>query len=165
MGAERELRVMAMVRRQFAAVFALALIAMGAVVWTPMSRTLAGGLEDVPGRSDKEKIQGAWVAVSAELGGKPVSDEQVKKCKVTFEGDKIHLEGLVKGEGKGSFALDPSKNPRTIDILITDEDDVAAIYALDGDELRLCINTGGSERPKEFATTGQSKFLLIVFKR
>jgi uncharacterized protein (TIGR03067 family) len=156
---------MAMVRRRFAAAFAFALIAIGAVVWTPTSRTLAGGLEDAPGRSDKEKIQGAWVAVSGEMGGKQVPDEHVKKCKVTFQGDKIHLEGLVKGEGKGSFALDPSKNPRTIDILITDEDDVAAIYALDGDTLRLCLNSGGSERPKEFATTGQSKFILIVFKR
>jgi uncharacterized protein (TIGR03067 family) len=157
---------MAMVRSQFAAAFAFVLIAIGAVVCPPVSRSRAAELEDVPGQSDQEKIQGTWVAVSGELGGKKVSDERVKKCKVSFQGDKIHLEGLVRGEGKGRFTLDPVKKPRAIDILITDQEDIAAIYDLDDpDQLKLCINTGGSERPKDFTTTGQDKFILIVFKR
>jgi uncharacterized protein (TIGR03067 family) len=122
-------------------------------------------LAEDAGPADREKIQGSWVAVSGEMGGKKVSEERTKACSVTFQGDTVHLKGLVRGEGKGKFSLDPGKKPKSIDIFIEDEEDTAAIYELDGDMLKICINAGGRERPKKFTTSADDRFILIVFKR
>ena len=96
-------------------------------------------------------------------GGKKVGEEKVKNVKITFVGDKIEIEGLMQDKGKGTFTLDPTKKPKAIDIRIPNEEDVAGIYEFDGKALKLCLNTSGSERPKEF--TGKGKQILLLLKR
>src|SRR5262249_2328783 len=120
---------------------------------------------DEPGKTnpDKEAIQGTWIAESAQTEGKKIGDDQVKKCKISFNGDKIELVGLSHGKGQGTFTLDPTKKPQGIDMRIPDMDDVFGIYELDGKTLKLCLNAGPGERPKEF--TGKGHHIWLVMKR
>jgi RNA polymerase sigma-70 factor (ECF subfamily) len=119
-------------------------------------------------KSDKDKLQGSWVAVSGEVGGKKAPEEFVQKCQVIIAGDKITLTGLVRGEKEkgveGTFTLDPATKPRAIDISLTNREDALGIYELERDTLKLClVEATGSERPTEFA--GRDQQLLIILKR
>jgi RNA polymerase sigma-70 factor (ECF subfamily) len=121
----------------------------------------------VQDKTDKEKLQGTWHAVSGEVGGKDVSEEFAKKLSIVFAGDKITLAGLVRGEKEngveGTFKLDPTAKPKAIDIHITNKEDGVGIYELDGDTLKLCMVEATLERPTEFA--GKDRQVLIVLKR
>jgi RNA polymerase sigma factor (sigma-70 family) len=122
----------------------------------------------IQGKTDKEKLQGTWHAVSGEAEGKDVSEEFVKKLSIVFAGDKITLAGLVRGENEkgveGTFKLDPTAKPKAIDINITNKEDAVGIYELEGDTLKLCIvEAANNERPSEFA--GKNRQVLIVLKR
>jgi uncharacterized protein (TIGR03067 family) len=75
-----------------------------------------------------------------------------------------------------TFVVDPSKKPATIDLVFTDEknkgEKVLGIYALENDELKICLNTKfrpskkDDPRPTEFATkSGGPGRLLFVLKR
>jgi RNA polymerase sigma-70 factor (ECF subfamily) len=119
--------------------------------------------QDADKKTDKDMLQGAWVAESGETGGQKVGQEKVKAVKITFEGDKIEIVGLMQDKGKGTFTLDPTKKPKTIDLRIPGEEDVAGIYEFDGKTFKLCLNTAGMERPKEF--TGKGRQILLILKR
>jgi RNA polymerase sigma factor (sigma-70 family) len=119
-------------------------------------------------KSDKDKLQGTWVAVSGEAGGKKAPDEFIQKCQVVIAGDKITLAGLVRGEKEkgveGTFKLDPATKPKAIDIGLTNREDALGIYEVAGDTLKIClVEATGNERPTEFA--GNDKQILIVLKR
>ena len=118
-------------------------------------------------KKEMAKLEGAWTVVSAERDGSKASEDVVKKVKITFAKDKL----VVKQGDKTiemSYALDPSKNPKTIDITYLDGDrkgEVSqGIYALDGDNLKICMHRG-SNRPPEFETRADSQRHLIVLKR
>jgi RNA polymerase sigma factor (sigma-70 family) len=119
-------------------------------------------------KTDKDKLQGIWVAVSGEAGGKKAPEEFVQKCKIVIAGDKITLAGLVRGEKEkgveGTFKLDTAATPRAIDISLTNREDALGIYAVDRDTLKMCfVEATGNERPTEFAGKGQQ--ILVVLKK
>jgi uncharacterized protein (TIGR03067 family) len=115
-------------------------------------------------RRDREKLQGTWQAVSGEENDKPLSDDFVKNYKATFRGDKVKLSA-IDDSGEGTFTVDPTKDPKTIDIEISDSEKAVGIYHVEGDTLKLCMveDRDGNERPTEFVGTG--KQVLIVFRR
>ena len=49
----------------------------------------------------------------AELGGKKVSEDELKDVKVIFQGNMMTLQ--YGKEEKGTFKLDPSKKPKAMD--------------------------------------------------
>lgn len=117
-------------------------------------------------KDDKEKLKGTWVVVSVEAGGRKMPEEEVKNrnMSMTFVEDKIVLEGFFKGKGaRGTFKLDSTKKPRTIDVDLEDEKDAVGIYELEKDSLKLCISESGTPRPTEF--TGKGEQQLFVLKR
>jgi RNA polymerase sigma factor (sigma-70 family) len=130
----------------------------------------AGKVADEPktDKSDKDKLQGSWTAVSGEMGEKEVPEEAVKNCKFVFTGDKVVIIGLFRGEKEkgveGTFKLAPTTKPKAIDITITNKEDALGIYDVEGDTLKICmVEATGNERPNEFA--GKDKQILIVLKR
>jgi clostripain len=118
---------------------------------------------------DKDKVQGTWNAFSSEAGGK---ENPGAEAILTFKGDGFRVKQRDGTSPKGTFKLDPSTTPKSIDLKIEEESDdgktttVLGIYQLEGDKLTVCIGDPGSgDRPKEFATREGSRYLLLRFKR
>jgi uncharacterized protein (TIGR03067 family) len=102
-------------------------------------------------KPDQDLIQGNWTVTKAEENGK--SQDELVKSIFAFKDNKV----TVQPGPNMTFKLDPTKNPKTIDIQPVDAKEPAlGIYELTGDKLRLCIMDPGGARPKEFkaATKG-----------
>ena len=76
---------------------------------------------------------------------------------MTFSGDTFVVtlaDGTIPI--KGTYKLDPTRNPKTIDWLDTIGEDAGktllAIYSLEGDRLVFCAAHPGLERPTQFRT-------------
>jgi uncharacterized protein (TIGR03067 family) len=63
---------------------------------------------------DTKQLQGTWSVVMAELGGKKVSEDELKDVKVIFQGNMMTLQ--YGKEEKGTFKLDPSKKPKAMGV-------------------------------------------------
>ena len=122
-------------------------------------------------KKDKELIQGAWRPVSGEQGG--TAQDDAKEHLLTFEGDMFSIKRGDQQFIKGTFTLDPSQKPKTIDMKVTEgrkEEDkgkmVRGIYEVSKDTLKWCTAEPGSEdRPKEFATMAGNRHMLVTLKR
>ena len=68
------------------------------------------------------------------------------------------------------FKIDPTKKPKTIDLVDAKEKNgktAPGIYKLEGDELTLCWNATDSDRPTEFTKVRKTglDMRLLVLKR
>jgi uncharacterized protein (TIGR03067 family) len=123
------------------------------------------------GEAEKEleKLQGDWVAVSGETGGRPLLPKEVEQIKMTIKEDKWISAGIVKGTY--ALTLDPTADPKHLEMKGTEgplKGTVSlCIYKLDGDTLTVCTGTSKT-RPKDFVSKGNQQlesFHLFVFKR
>jgi uncharacterized protein (TIGR03067 family) len=134
----------------------------GKGVVTIAENALAG--DDNTSKTDQEKIQGTWIIVSFKLwddkgreidlvkeakgdGGEKMAQLiKEKKLKWVFTGERLTFSG---GDETPSFKykLDPSKKPKTIDVL-DDKEPQKGIYTLDGKELKIC--SGGTKHVRSF---------------
>jgi uncharacterized protein (TIGR03067 family) len=108
-------------------------------------------------------LQGAWVPLQYEAGGKKVQGEFnfrqiIKGNKVTFQ-----VNGETKAEGK--VVVDPTKNPKHLDFQFTSGQTDFIIYVRAGDYIIYCGNRDGKTRPSEFASgTANGGEYLQVWK-
>jgi uncharacterized protein (TIGR03067 family) len=105
-----------------------------------------------------KKFQGTWKQVRYERDGlREPPDEQGWEPLTTFAG-KEFVVTLADGSIpiKGTYRLDPTRNPKTVDWTDTIGEDAGktllAIYSLNGDRLVFCAAYPGLERPTEFRT-------------
>jgi uncharacterized protein (TIGR03067 family) len=128
------------------------------------SLSWAADAKDDAVKKEMEKLDGAWQLVGGQERGKD-ADLKDLKVRYTFAGQKITIKFVELDLEKSlSFTIDPSKKPKEIDIMSKDETRVG-IYALDGDTLKICTSKDKGDRPKEFATTADNGFALIILKR
>lgn len=103
------------------------------------------------------KLQGTWIAVSAEKQGNHVPEDELKQAglRLVIEGEKFTITTARGGtEGmKGTLKIDPGQKPTTIDVTAEVAGGRTAtatgICELNGDTLKWCY---GKERPTEFKT-------------
>src|SRR6266540_2270720 len=122
------------------------------------------------GEQKGENLDGTWLPVSIEIGGKKEPDKEHKGDKLIIQGDRFTM--LVgKDMIKGTFKVDRTSKPRTIDAYYEAEKDkkvtkvtVLAIYELKGDLLWVCGADPGKPRPKEFKTTKEDGHELTIYK-
>ncbi len=125
--------------------------------------------------SDREALQGLWVLEKVDLG-KAVRPDEVNQGKELIGKMQFLVTGDIWWEmiaGKSGVTvplrvqLDPTKNPKWIDLNEPNRDGVQrAIYELDGARLRLCtVNGGDRTRPAEFNTDGDAPLLVMEFRR
>ena len=113
---------------------------------------------------DPLKIEGRWKVASVDLAGMSVpglADAEL----VLADGKKVFTlpDGRVE---KGTYQLNAARQPGEIDATTEGKDGTEkGIYAVDGDTLKLCLATGGGQRPREFATRKGSDQILIVLRR
>jgi uncharacterized protein (TIGR03067 family) len=115
-------------------------------------------------QSDLQRLQGMWIAHSAEVEGKPLPPEKVVGS-LRFQGNKL---SLLMPDGKVdevSVTLRFAANPKQIDMVSLDKQKhLRGIYRFDGDRLILCVDDGNG-RPTDFTTKSGSTRQLMVFKR
>jgi uncharacterized protein (TIGR03067 family) len=117
---------------------------------------------------DSERVDGTWLGSKAELSGKPFPEELTRTIRITVEKGtyKVAHSGIVE---EGTFKLDSSTRPKSLDMTGTNGQNkgkqLLAIYELDGDNLKVCYDLTGKNRPKEFKTTEGSQQYLVIYKR
>ena len=123
-----------------------------------------------PAGDDQEALQGAWECESAELEGKAMPEDEVKKMRVVIKGDRMVI--VPGGEFERlSFKVDAAKNPRVLHVTPTEGKDkgktTPVIYELDpkAGTLKLCFDTKeGKKLPTEFAAKPGSGMILLTLK-
>ena len=120
-------------------------------------------------KKELERFQGTWKFESLEVGGMKMDVGVYKDVRLILEGDKFtHKEG--KEPAHGTFKVDVSKKPKTIDITFTDGPEkgntILGIYELDGDTYRVCIDLAKKDvRPTKFESKKGTMLVLEVLKR
>jgi uncharacterized protein (TIGR03067 family) len=121
-------------------------------------------------KTDLKKLQGHWKLVSAVVDGKKLSADLIKDRgdRIEIEGEKYTYRGLVIREM--TLALDPTKNPKEIDLTQRRGDQTKvwrAIYEVDGDTLKVCRHKDGDgePRPTGFTSKAGSGWSSSVWKR
>jgi uncharacterized protein (TIGR03067 family) len=122
-------------------------------------------------KGDREAIQGTWRVVSAQDNGRPVprtapGGKQADGLKLVITSETITFQAGDVIHGKGGYTLDPAKMPKWIDLTEKDGRPAPGIYALEGDDLTVCYNEAGTERPDKFASeAGTPNDVLLVLRR
>ncbi len=119
------------------------------------------------GARNGDSIQGAWLPVAAELGGKLFPDEVRKTIKLVVSDDKYTVT-VGPAVDQGTLKLNSSATPKELDITGTEGPNkgrtILAIYERDGDTLRICYDLSGQGRPISFKTTEGSQLFLVTYK-
>jgi uncharacterized protein (TIGR03067 family) len=121
-------------------------------------------------RRDRAALQGVWRVTASEQGGEKVPAEDLKDLYLIFLGDAIHIREGGKSEEKFAFTLDPTKKLKEMDLTIRFGPNKGridrAIYDLDGNRLRICIQGDkDAPRPRDFSTRAGGKLWLVVLQK
>lgn len=118
-------------------------------------------------KPDKDKLQGEWTVTDAKKNGQgPPDRDEIVGQKLTFGGDKLKF-----GPFEGEWTLDPSKEPRQIDLTVLEGPEnekgkvAQGIYKLDGDKLTLHLSHPGGERPTSFESKEGENCILLTTER
>lgn len=119
-----------------------------------------------PTGNDRDKWQGVWKLVAAEVGGKAVATTGTPMVLLVYR-NRASLQYLDKEDLFGLY-LDTKAKPKAFDFAETAET-IEGVYSLEGDVLRLCFVPGEindeSPRPEQLATKPGDKRVLYVFNR
>ena len=118
--------------------------------------------------TDRDALQGTWLAVSAELGGKPVPEAVRKAIRLTLK-DDTYTVTVGNNPDRGTVRLDPAAKPKALDITGAEGPNkgkkIPAIYELHGDTLKICYDLGGRGRPTEFKAPAGTQLFLVTYER
>ncbi|HXG10950.1 MAG TPA: TIGR03067 domain-containing protein [Gemmataceae bacterium] len=121
-------------------------------------------------KRDLEKLQGTWIVASLIADGKEVPAEDLKDLRVVIKDNTYTLYVKDKVFEEGTFTIDPTKKPKTIDSTPTSGPNKGkkslGIYEIEGDTLKMASGPAGKDqRPKEFASKPGTEDELAVYKR
>jgi uncharacterized protein (TIGR03067 family) len=139
----------------------------------------AGGASAAEGakaavKAELKKLVGTWKVQAVESDGRTARDEDIKGLRYVIGADgKWELRKDDQTQARGTFTIDPTKKPKTIDFKIEESISEQAkgkmslgIYELDGDNLKVCRDwPGEGARPTELSAAAQSKRILGEYKR
>jgi uncharacterized protein (TIGR03067 family) len=117
---------------------------------------------------DLDSLQGVWVAVRAEMGGRPLPAEAVQKIRWTIAEDEAELQAGDRTE-KQTLALDSDRTPKQIDVTSEDGPNkgkvTKGIYQLAGTQLIVAMGQpGDNNRPKTLGPSTEG-VTVVVFQR
>jgi uncharacterized protein (TIGR03067 family) len=119
-------------------------------------------------KDDAKSMDGTWLPSAAELGGEKFPDEVRKTIKLV-PGDGKYTVTVGAEPDKGTIKLDPSKKPKSLDIMGTEGPNkgktILAIYEKTVDTLKICYDLSGKARPTEFKTTKGTQLFLVTYNR
>jgi uncharacterized protein (TIGR03067 family) len=110
------------------------------------------------------ELKGTWKLVAAEFGQDDI-EVPLNFPHWVIKGDTVRYGG----EPLAKLAIGATATPKTMDLTFLEEKrDYEAIYVIDGDKLKICVNTqtdGVKERPLDFTVKGKENRRLLVFER
>jgi uncharacterized protein (TIGR03067 family) len=120
-------------------------------------------------KKEKKALAGGWTVVSAERDGEAIIEEEARKIRLQFGDEKLTLKQSEKSKDL-LYRLEPDVNPRVIKLTATEgplkDKPVQGIYAINGNELKLCFPLKADvARPEKFATSSGSGLMLLILKR
>ena len=131
----------------------------------------AGSLTaDDKAEKDQEALQGTWQPETINQAGQAAPAEALKEFTFVIKNNTYTLSVGGNELENGTFKLDSSKKPKTIDLEIQSGNDKGkkqpGIYELEVDTFKVCLAfPGESDRPKELVPKADTKTVSFVFKR
>jgi uncharacterized protein (TIGR03067 family) len=120
-------------------------------------------------KKDVEKLQGDWVAVAYTIDGTSLPDDDVQAFFRTIKGNEYAVSRYRKVIGRGTFKLDATKSPKTLDAIPANAPaggkPILGIYSIEGDRLKFCVAAPGKDRPTEFSAKEGSGHTLTEWER
>jgi uncharacterized protein (TIGR03067 family) len=117
-------------------------------------------------KSDLKQFQGTWQPVFARNPeGNLVTDEELKAIRLVVKGNEFTFTNK-EASITGSFTIDPSKSPKTIDFVLTGgkpEEKFQGIYEIRGDRRLSCFALPKEKRPQELRPTAKG-YLMFEWK-
>jgi uncharacterized protein (TIGR03067 family) len=121
---------------------------------------------------DYQRLTGTFQLVSGVIDGKPVAEDIRKETKLVTDMNKFTVSagGQAGTSGAGTFTIDPTKSPKTVDSLQATGPDkgktVLGIYEIiDDNHKRACWAPVGRPRPTAFTSEPGSGHILQVWER
>ncbi len=102
--------------------------------------------------SDLEKIQGSWVAISAERDGLETTEKTLVNHRLNISGGQL---SMVSGKRvlRYNFKLDPGRKPKWITLEDPRETpSILGIYEIESSLMKISLDLAGVSRPKKFET-------------
>jgi uncharacterized protein (TIGR03067 family) len=135
-------------------------------------KTVAAAKTNSPEEANAKEyrvFEGTWRIVAMQIGGKDFPAEAFKNSLLIFKGRDFTAINH-RATTRGSFLVDTTKSPKTMDITIIDGPAKGAIYKniyeLKGDTYKLCgTSTAGKDRPKDFESKSDNGYIVQVLKR
>ena len=141
------------------------------LLWLVLAVGFVIGADKVDDAAKKEmtKLEGTWIATLGEEEGNKAPEEELKKMKLVFKGDKFTATAGDRLIMEGTLQVDPTKKPRAVDLKSTkgrlQGQTGLGIYELDGDTLKLCLVEPTRDRPSDFTSKAGSGRHFLVYKR
>jgi|SRR5208283_2086499 len=124
-------------------------------------------------KKELQKLQGTWVMVSGELGGKKAADEHMSRSKIVYEGDKLQI--MVPNQTAETIVaeivrIDPTKKPKEMHFIRKNGPNAGktliGIYEFEGDDqYKFAFDPTGAMTLKEFATKEGTGHVRNTWKR
>ena len=136
------------------------------MVWKRSKTVGAARMKAV--QDELNRFEATWKFVSIDVEGRSVPAERFGEDRLILKGKQF--TSTVRGNTtEGTFKIDPTATPKTIDITFTDgpgkDNTQKGIYELDGDTQKICWAAPGKPRPTEFEAKPKSGRMLQVLEK
>jgi uncharacterized protein (TIGR03067 family) len=119
--------------------------------------------------ADLKKMQVDWIVVTMVKDGTKIPNDDAQVLFRTVKDDTYTVSRFSKVVGKGTFKIDATKKPKTIDSTPAGPADKAqlirGIYEMDGDTFKACNAPPGKDRPTDFDAKEGSEHTMIIWQR
>jgi uncharacterized protein (TIGR03067 family) len=123
--------------------------------------------KDKAAKREMAKLDGNWEKVSRVADGKEVPRLPAESpLSLTLKNGKFTIEfkdGKVADDG--TFTIDPTVDPKSMDMSGRGGNDILAIYELKEDELKICSGPRGKARPTKLESKEGSGYTIDTWKR
>jgi uncharacterized protein (TIGR03067 family) len=123
-------------------------------------------------KKDYQRLSGTFQLLSGLIDGKPVAEEVRRQTRLVTDMNKFTVSagGQAGTSGGGTFTIDPTRNPKTVDSLQAMGPDkgktVLGIYEIiDNNHKRACWAPVDKPRPTAFTSKPGSGHILQVWER
>jgi|SRR6185369_9267112 uncharacterized protein (TIGR03067 family) len=116
------------------------------------------------------RLEGAWVPIAASISGKELVVAELRVKYLVLDGhDYSIIDRSNQIVDSGEYLVNDNATPRTIDIVGRDGPNAGrsmlAIFELKDDQLTVCYDLDGQQRPENMQVNEDQLLLSITYER